>query len=74
MNNEDAFIWHNVPETINKLHLEIAKREDIINKAIEYIDKHKINLNGLFDEPDCPYWLATNPDELLDILKGSDKE
>lgn len=42
------------------------------DKSIDYINKHKVRLHHWFDEPDCDYWLATNPNELLDILKGSD--
>lgn len=47
---------------------------DKVNKAIEYINNHKEPLHHWFDEPDCDYWLATNPDDLLDILKDSDDE
>lgn len=45
-----------------------------IDEAIEYIEKHKELLHHSFDEPDCDYWIATNPDDLLNILKGEDNE
>lgn len=47
--------------------------EQRINKAIEYIEKHKEPLHHSFDEPDCDYWIATNPDDLLNILKGEEQ-
>jgi len=55
--------------TVNEL-TETATR---IDKAVEYINTHKIKLSHSWDEPNCDYWIATNPDDLLNILKGSDK-
>ena len=43
-----------------------------IDKAVEYIEINKEPLHHYFDEPDCDYWIATNPDDLLDILRGEE--
>lgn len=55
-----------------RLMIKYTELENRIDKAIEYIENHKKPLHHSFDEPDCDYWIATNPDDLLDILKGSD--
>lgn len=57
-------------DEIRGLNYDIAMLESRIDKAIEYINNHKEKLNHSFDEPDCDYWIATNPDDLLNILKG----
>ena len=46
--------------------------EERIEKAVEYLDKHKIELSHSFDEPDCDYWIATNPQDIIDILNGKE--
>ena len=43
-----------------------------IDKVIEDIEKNKELLHHSFDEPDCDYWIAINPDELLEKLRGED--
>lgn len=43
-----------------------------IDKAIEYIETHKEPLHHYFDEPDCDYWIATNPQDIIDILRGDE--
>lgn len=55
---------------ILEMQLEDYKARNI--KAIEYIEKYKEPLHHYFDEPDCDYWIATNPDDLLDILRGEE--
>ena len=45
-----------------------------IEKAVEYLDSHKIKLSHSFDEPDCDYWIATNPQVIIDILNGRSDE
>ena len=54
-----------VDETIYKSRIE---------KAVEYLDRHKIELSHSFDEPDCDYWIATNPQDIIDILNGRSDE
>ena len=50
----------------------IEDRDKRIDKAVEYIETHKKTLHHYFDEPDCDYWIATNPDDLLNILRGDE--
>lgn len=41
-------------------------------KALEYINKHKAHLHHSFDEPDCDYWISTNPQDIINILNGKE--
>ncbi len=71
---EDKALLYNIElENINKKkYLDYKSR---CEKAIEYINNHKEPLHHSFDEPDCDYWIATNPDVLLNILQnGSDSQ
>ena len=76
MNKENIFIWHNVDEAINKLHNEIQKRDNIINKAIEYIENKTVKVKykeiGITEKRLC--LIHNQVDYLLDILKGSKKD
>ena len=67
-------------EHLDKVNCQLRKKinNDIYKsrceKAVEYINKHKEPLHHSFDEPDCDYWIATNPQDIIDILNGrSDK-
>ena len=51
---------------------ELEDYKSRIEKAVEYLDKHKIELSHSFDEPDCDYWIATNPQDIIDILNGKE--
>lgn len=53
---------------------ELTDYKSRIEKAVEYLDKHKIELSHSFDEPDCDYWIATNPQDIIDILNGRSDE
>ena len=50
---------------------EIERLNNIINKAIEYIEKNVWSCYILDDEKEL---IETDSEELLEILKGSDKE
>ena len=52
----------------------IQELENRINETAKYIEEHKEPLHHLFDEPDCDYWIATNPDDMLNTLKGVNKQ
>jgi len=56
---------------IDKLEKEIERLNNIINKAIEYIEKNVWSCYILDDEKEL---IETDSEELLEILKGSDKE
>jgi len=65
-------------QTILDLHKEIERLNNIINKAIEYIENHSITniewwITGQ-QKVECKFMEDTNPQELLEILKGEDKE
>ena len=52
----------------------IQELENRINETAKYIEEHKEPLHHYFDEPDCDYWIATNPDDMLNTLRGVDKQ
>ena len=56
-------------DCLSKGYSDLEKR---IDKAIEYIETHKEPLHHYFDEPDCDYWIATNPQDIIDILRGDE--
>lgn len=56
---------------ISDLEFEVEKQEQRIDKAIEYIQKH-IRIDDEY--PSYMEMLVEEKDNLLDILKGVDKE
>jgi len=71
MNKENLIILTSLQDNY------IKKLSKIIDKAIEYINEHKhLSLFADCTEPeeDWTYDLEIEANELLDILKGSDKE
>ena len=59
-------------EVLHEQDLELKDYKSRIEKAVEYINKHKEPLHHSFDEPDCDYWIATNPQDIIDILNGKE--
>ena len=61
-------------ESIKRIRQERKEYKQRIDDAIEYINNYKQPLHHSFDEPDCDYWIATNPDDLLNILQNGSEE
>lgn len=58
---------------IEKQEQEIERLNNRIDKAIEYIENNNFYKTGMTEEGIC-YVVSCDKKELLDILKGSDKE
>lgn len=68
-----TFIKDNKRLVMNKNGYDVYEDcKSRIEKAVEYINKHKEPLHHSFDEPDCDYWIATNPQDIIDILNGKE--
>jgi hypothetical protein len=74
LREERDYIFNKLTCEKGYLQEKLNKKEYRIDKAIEYIEEHKEPLHHSFDEPDCDYWIATNPDDLLNILRGGKNE
>ena len=55
-------------------YFHLLECERCNKEAVEYVNKHKEPLHHNFDEPDCDYWIATNPQDIIDILNGRSDE
>ena len=58
-----------------RLHLEIKELKDIIDKAVEYIEKHRqiYDIDGSVEPKIDEFSILASPKYLIDLLKG-DKE
>lgn len=77
INTNDSVI-NKLLKRISNLEFEVEERDRRIDKAIEYIENHSItNIEWWIageQKIECKFMKDTNPQDLLDILKGSDKE